>query len=821
MSWTQIVYDLHITKKKLRKMHPVKGSLKFKQSWTHIIYEKFIQKNPCCTLVFKYYHIKGIHSRKQNTPFCRMKAVCSFKGCSARYIFLIRKKPLRSDQKIPILVTRIGWVTHCRGEFKSRPASYLKRGKIGKSIHDGISNTYYRNLQKTPVPELLAGNITRSLSKNILKVISCEIQKSKRLHDDVVLELILIQKILKETDQNYKFWPGYIQHLQVDPFGIHLYTETGLFILVHHLRKGQPITLHLDATGGVVSKIPNQPKRVFYYSITLPGNGTDKPPLPVSELLTNDHTIPNLCFWLLQMITKARKLSKYSIHQIEVDYSWALIQSVLLAFNRQDIVSYLRDCYNIVKGTKSQPKFEKKTILHLCSAHIIKAIHGSFGKKTSDKGLKEFATHCVAQLINSTNLQKALHFFKNMCIVFQNKTKKKAVENSLKDIQKEVQERQTQEYTVEVQQFEDDKTPEANTIFAQSPFQKDFSSVLQSVMTTLNLEEEEEEETINIYYCPEIVHVLMKDYIPIYPLWSGVMLGDLGRHSNNSVFDDSPGKHDTNCHAENWFCILKTKILQKKLYLRPADFIQKMNQSLQGRYREHILRNELPERLLEKSWTLRKPGLEHSEERWSKKTTSEKKERKTKYFDPPLVMPTPKEKALRGHQGKKRKLHNTDSYSTGKNTTQATDESDRLPSIAVKQTEDKTQICKDDIVEATDESDRRPSSAVKQTENKTKTRKEDIVEALWNLKNKEIVVAVITTTDKDRPYTLHLTEFKTLKPHSWLAGETMEVYLQMLLNTNNCGRKIFLLNHYSAGVIVFGDRSALSNHSYRKVSIYK
>lgn len=69
-----------------------------------------------------------------------------------------------------------------------------------------------------------------------------------------------------------------------------------------------------------------------------------------------------------------------------------------------------------------------------------------------------------------------------------------------------------------------------------------------------------------------------------------------------------------------------------------------MNQSLQGRYREHILRNELPERLLEKSWTLRKPGLEHSEERWSKKTTSEKRERKTKYFDPPLVMPTPKEK---------------------------------------------------------------------------------------------------------------------------------------------------------------------------------
>jgi len=32
---------------------------------------------------------------------------------------------------------------------------------------------------------------------------------------------------------------------------------------VHHLQTKSPVSLYLDATGGVVSKIPEQPKRVL------------------------------------------------------------------------------------------------------------------------------------------------------------------------------------------------------------------------------------------------------------------------------------------------------------------------------------------------------------------------------------------------------------------------------------------------------------------------------------------------------------------------------------------------------------------------------
>lgn len=132
----------------------------------------------------------------------------------AHFIFQIRHKPKRGDKRIPIQMTRIGKITHLKGELRSHPASYLKRGKITKEVIQRVSNLYYKNLRKTPAPELTAGNIKRSLTKNILKVISCKINKSHRLHDDVMVKMMLTQKITKDTDLSYYICPGYVQHLQ-------------------------------------------------------------------------------------------------------------------------------------------------------------------------------------------------------------------------------------------------------------------------------------------------------------------------------------------------------------------------------------------------------------------------------------------------------------------------------------------------------------------------------------------------------------------------------------------------------------------------------
>ena len=73
------------------------------------------------------------------------------------------------------------------------PATNIRRGKIVKSVVTGVSAEYYRRLSTTPISELVSGNLTKSPNKNILRVIAAEVQKSRKLHDNVLLEMQLMQ----------------------------------------------------------------------------------------------------------------------------------------------------------------------------------------------------------------------------------------------------------------------------------------------------------------------------------------------------------------------------------------------------------------------------------------------------------------------------------------------------------------------------------------------------------------------------------------------------------------------------------------------------
>ena len=90
--------------------------------------------------------------------------------------------------------------------------NFPRRGQIARSIHN-----IHQQLRKTPKDKLCGGNITSSLTKDVLKMISSEVQKSMRLHN-VLLEQMLTQKMMECSDNVSS--GGHIQYLQVDPFGV-------------------------------------------------------------------------------------------------------------------------------------------------------------------------------------------------------------------------------------------------------------------------------------------------------------------------------------------------------------------------------------------------------------------------------------------------------------------------------------------------------------------------------------------------------------------------------------------------------------------------
>ncbi|XP_023197614.1 uncharacterized protein LOC111612128 isoform X1 [Xiphophorus maculatus] len=245
----------------------------------------------------------------------------------------------------------------------------------------------------------------------------------------------------------------------------------------------------------------------------------------------------------------------------------------------------------------------------------------------------------------------------------------------------------------------------------------------------------------------------------IIPLWSGMLLGDLTRYKTptSAATNKTSKSRETNCHVELWFGLVKKNILAKKKYLRPADFITKLYTSLQGRYVEHVMQHGLPDKLLDQTVRVLNKPADDPKEKWNKRESSAGQTKtKSKYFNPPKILPNP-----RTSKGPKKQI------------TKAEDDNNN---------------------------------------------KESQLTLLWKKSDTEVVVAVVPSQIKGRSIVIHHSDLCTLRPHQWLTGEIIESLLHVAAHALGVMDTFYILNHYSAGVILFGDRTELPRQSLPKVN---
>lgn len=186
----------------------------------------------------------------------------------------------------------------------------------------------------------------------------------------------------------------------------------------HHLSLS---TLMLQAV--LSRKYQIKTRKSLDYALVLPGMGKDSPPLPVTELVSNSHSVPAISHWLMAFKRKISNKTKKQTAQVETDHSWAMINSVFIAFNKENVSVYLDRAYKIgMEQTKEIPSF---TVLHRCSAHILKAVLQALVKKTTDKGMKKHALYTFAYLLNCTSMKVAVEvFLSRVCFLSLRRTQK-------------------------------------------------------------------------------------------------------------------------------------------------------------------------------------------------------------------------------------------------------------------------------------------------------------------------------------------------------------------------------------------------------------
>lgn len=251
----------------------------------------------------------------------------------------------------------------------------------------------------------------------------------------------------------------------------------------------------------------------------------DKPPLPVTEMITNSHSIPSISHWLMEFKRKLSYTTKRRIRQVETDYSRALINSVLLSFNKENISVYLTRAFEMVSGqTERIPSF---TVLHLGSAHIMKAVSPAFGKKTGDRGTQEYATFSFAFLLNCTSMQVAIGVFYHMCVLFGAEEYTHLVQQSKTYLDKcvlKTQDMKLEESGHLMGEKESTGEKSAHNAVGKSPL---FTHAFQVRQYQAEIDILSEDEVLikNHYHCPGVIDVLSKNYMGIFPLWSGLLLG--------------------------------------------------------------------------------------------------------------------------------------------------------------------------------------------------------------------------------------------------------------------------------------------------------
>ena len=114
----------------------------------------------------------------------------------------------------------------------------------------------------------------------------------------------------------------------------------------------------------------------------------------------------------------------------------------------------------------------------------------------------------------------------------------------------------------------------------KSPFGQHYDSILNkcycNVKSLENLSNNIPLEENLAYYCPKLPEFLATNYMPICPLWTGLIIGP-------SKFPGKVNATFTNSVAENWMRIVKKNILNDESKLRPGDSIRRMYEGISGR----------------------------------------------------------------------------------------------------------------------------------------------------------------------------------------------------------------------------------------------
>ena len=442
---------------------------------------------------------------------------------------------------------------------------------------------------------------------------------------------ILITQKTYESNIKGTLLNGYIQTVSRCPIVIHMHTEEQILLI----RKLLPnnLILHLDATGSVVRKIDKFHKRILYYALIVRHPEAQISPLPLAEMLSSEHTNVEIIHFLNKWFYNVKLLltKETTVTHVEVDFSWPMLHSVCNCFNGESQDMYLIACWERISPDEICTH-AIKTVLHICSAHIINRFSYKIERKLTknlNKETERFIMFVMARLISCSTLDELNQLFTSLCMLCLSRVRYPEIEQYIEKLENAIFQIDENyeleiEYLTEIDEELPNEMGDSISYRRKSPFGKHFDSMLKKCKRYVQKLESQQKITLlgeNYgYYLPSLPEFLTTHYMPICPLWTGLIIGP-------ALFPGKVNVTFTNSIAENWMRIVKKNILKDETKLRPGDFIRRMYEGISGRIKAFDFAFlPISSKVLKKTKTKRKINDSQVEEIW------ERRKSKRSYF---------------------------------------------------------------------------------------------------------------------------------------------------------------------------------------------
>jgi len=368
---------------------------------------------------------------------------------------------------------------------------------------------------------------------------------------------------------------------------------------------------YFDSTGSIIKNVKKQNKPLLFSIVSY--DKKNHKYVPVAEFVTTNHTsvgISQKLFFIKKNIEFYSLKSDIKPKIIVVDYSWALINSILEIFceTNNSIARYLIYCYDFIVVQKNSKEFSQNMIkIYICATHFLKNLSKKAQALNGRNNITLAFVYIFTLLQNAKDLSSFQAILKDVYIVLNNKNYDEQVASSFKKLRNQLRNRKFDCQDVQCFyhrknkddlnvlyedssiELEDDMIREcANcmTVFQEeknianlhknlkqnSPFKEYFENYLCLIKISMTQIEDSVQYRQNKFYSP-VLFKLIKDQLHIVPLWTGIII-------HKDLFSYQVNTRLTNNPVEKWFGFLKHSLLNKRKNVNASELISPVYKNL-------------------------------------------------------------------------------------------------------------------------------------------------------------------------------------------------------------------------------------------------